>query len=319
MPQQVKLTYADYGGPEVLSLHSQAVPAPGPDEVLVETAAAGINELDWKLRNGTLRAVDGFGGWPRGVGLEFAGTVRAVGTDVMGIQAGQQVFGWLDMGDHGAFATHVLAKADLTLPLPAGGSLTDLAALPMTGTTALRVLDDAAPLEGKRVLVNGGTGGVGHYLVQLAKRGGAHVTVTTSGSHAAFAKTLGADTVYDYHETDITDTEERFDLIVDASKKLPWDDARPLLTATGTYADLQPSPGGMVGSKLHNLTHDTRRIVYSVSVERADLERLAQLVGSGQLQVTVGATYPFEEVIDVLARAERGELDGVGKQVLTFN
>lgn len=311
-----KILYDEYGGSEVMSMEEVERPTPESDEVLVRVHAAGINELDWKIRNGNLKIQDGKG-FPKAMGCEFSGEVVQAGESVSQFKPNDAVFGWIPFSKLGAFAEYAIASADLLHPKPDTLSHNEAAALPMAGTTALQALTQEVSLSpNTKVLINGATGGVGHFAVQIARQQGADITAVTSTDHVEFAKSLGASTVVDYHKQDIKESRDRYDVILDTSKQLPWEEAKALLTEGGTYLDLQPGLKAFIGSFLQNVFHSKTHDVLGVEVKQEDLKALSDRVKDGSLKVTVDRTFPFAESQSAIAALEGGDIKTIGKTVL---
>ena len=209
--------YHCYGGPEVLKLEQVAKPVPGDDQLLVKVHAAAVNPLDWHYMRGEpyiIRMQSGFGA-PNApqMGVDFSGTVEAVGAKVTRFKPGDEVFG----GRNGAFAEYVVVRESRAVVLkPTNVSHAQAAAVPIAGLTALQALRDQGGLKaGQKVLINGASGGVGTYAVQIAKVMGAEVTGVCSTRNVELVKSLGADHVVDYKTTDYTAGDQKYDLIVD--------------------------------------------------------------------------------------------------------
>lgn len=310
-----KIQYNEYGGPEVMKLEDVERPVPNSDEVLVKVRAAGINELDWKIRNGNLKIQDGRD-FPKSMGCELSGNVVQVGEAVDEFATQDAVFGWIPFSKLGAFAEYAVVKRDLLRKKPVGLSYAEAAALPMVGATALQALTQEVSLApGKKILINGATGGVGHLAVQIARQQGATVTAVAGTEHVEFAKTLGADIVIDYHEQDVREGRDRYDVILDTSKQLPWEDAKKLLATEGTYIDLQPGLKAFIGSFLQNAFNSKTHDVLGVEVKQRDLEDLSSLVQSGDLKVAVEHTFNLSDYQSVFSSLEAGSIDSVGKAV----
>ncbi|MEM9981956.1 MAG: NAD(P)-dependent alcohol dehydrogenase, partial [Bacteroidota bacterium] len=285
-----KVQYQQYGGAEVIQMNEVDKPVPAATEVLIKVKAAGINELDWKIRNGDLKITDGKG-FPKAMGCELAGIVEAVGDQVQDFKADDEVLGWLPFDQLGAYADFALVTQEKLIKKPTSLHFKQAAALPMVGATARQVIALLpTSIDRKRVLINGASGGVGHIAVQLAKGEGAHVTGVVGTHSIPFAEQIGVDEIIDYHKTDITKSERKFDLILDTSKKLPFNKALSLLSDGGIYVDLQPSINAFMGSFFHNAFSTRKRKVLGVVVKKEDLEALAEAVEKDHLIVEVGKT-----------------------------
>ena len=312
-----KIQYYEYGGPKVMKLVDLEPPRPNSGEVLVKVHAAGINELDWKIRNGNLKIQDGKG-FPKEMGCELSGIVAQLGEKAERFAIGDAVFGWIPFKQLGAFAEHAIVDCELLHSKPEKLSHLEAAALPMVGATALQALtQEVAIAPGQKVLINGATGGVGHLAVQIARQQGATVTAVAGTQHVEFAQTLGADIVIDYHKQDVREGSDRYDVILDTSKQLPWEEAKPLLTEKGTYIDLQPGLKAFVGSFLQNAFSSKTHDVLGVTVTQQDLQTLASLVEAGDLNIAVKQTFPLSDYQSAFSALEAGDVDFVGKAVFT--
>ena len=310
------LTFLEYGDPSVLfrdTLEIEDIPT---GELLVRVRASGINTLDWKIRNGNLKAQDGFG-FPKRMGCEFSGTVVEVGADLTDdFQAGDEVFGWLPFDRLGAHSDQVLVPGHLAAKKPDRISHWEAAALPMTGTTALRcLLDEVEDLNGKNVLIHGGSGGVGTYAVQIAKLDGAHLTATASASYQSLLRELRVDRPVDYQQTNVLEETVRYDVILDCSGQLTYADAKHLLTEHGTFLDLQPSAGTVATSFIQNIFSNKKHDVLGITVEQTDLQRLCDLVEQRGVRIVVGETFPMNDFRAAYEKLERNGYSYPGKAV----
>ena len=224
-----------YGLPDVLELHDVDVPTPDDDQVLIEVVASSLNIYDWHMTTGTpymARAVAGLTRPKHPVpGADVAGVVVSVGKDVSDIAVGDEVFG--DIG-YGAFAEYALAKPGSIAPKPANVTFEQAAAAPLAALTALQGLRDVGGIQpGQRVLVNGASGGVGTYAVQIARALGAEVTAVCSTSKVETARSLGADHVIDYTKDDYVATEQGYDILFDNAGNRPWSQTSRVLKPGG--------------------------------------------------------------------------------------
>src|ERR1700733_3551880 len=200
-----------YGGPEGSLLTDVAAPAPGPRDILVKVRAAGLNPVDFKFRQGKLRAIQR-PKLPFVLGNELAGEVIVVGRDVKRFRAGDRVFARVAKDRAGAFAEQACVDEDDAAHIPRNLDFTAAAAIPLAGLTALQALRDELHVKpGQKVFISGGAGGVGTFAIQIAKWLGAHVTTTASKRGEALVRSLGADEVIDYTVQDISSVAARFD------------------------------------------------------------------------------------------------------------
>jgi NADPH:quinone reductase-like Zn-dependent oxidoreductase len=314
-----------YGTADVLRYEDVAKPAPGDDEVLVEVRAVALNPLDWHYMTGTpyiMRLESGLGR-PKSdrLGVDFAGTVTAVGRDVTGFKPGDEVLG----SRFGAFAEYVTAAQGRALVAkPARLSFEQAAALPVAAITALQGLRDKGRVQaGDRVLINGASGGVGTFAVQIAKALGAEVTGVCSTRNVDLVRSLGADHVVDYTQEDFTRGNRRYDVIIDNVGNHSLRDLRRVLEPDGTYVRIGgPKHDPWVGPVLGFLTAPVMSMLSSQSFEvllaqmnAADLRVLTGMIEAGQVTPVIDRSYALEEIpeaIDYLAgQRARGKVVAV--------
>jgi NADPH:quinone reductase-like Zn-dependent oxidoreductase len=309
-----KLIYNRFGGVDVLELAEVARPALMPDGVLVRVKAASLNPLDWKIRAGEMKLVTGTT-FPKGVGIDFAGVVEAVGEGVSGFRPGDEVLGLGDMFKGGAVAEYVVVPAASLALKPANLSFAQAAALPVAGSAALQVFDQLVAVgPGTEILINGASGGIGMIATQLARQRGAVVTAVVGPAGVERARQWGSDVVLNYREHDLRHPEQRYDVVLDLSGKLSFAAARPLLKPSGAYVNTVPGPREIVGSFLHNLVSRQKYRVLLLKPTPAYLHELAGLAAGG-LAVVVSQSYPLADFQRAYAEVARGGV--VGKAVLT--
>jgi NADPH:quinone reductase-like Zn-dependent oxidoreductase len=305
-----------YGSAEVLETRDIETPAIGDDEVLVRVQAASIHLGDWILMTGTpylMRMATGLRKPKNPVpGTDVAGTVEAVGKDVHGLRPGDEVFGWCA----GAFAEYVRAPADQFVEKPANLTFEQASAVGVSATTALQLLrDDGKVQPGQKVLINGASGGVGTFAVQIAKAFGAEVTGVSSTRNVELVRAIGADHVIDYTTEDFTKGAPRYDLILDNVGNHSMSATRRALAPNGT---LISNGGGHTGGKLGRVI---RAAVVSMFVRqqaapsvktqnRADLVALKGLVEAGKVTPVIDRTYPLTETPEAIARVAAGHARG---------
>lgn len=312
----VKAFYATaWGGPEVMHYGDLPEPSPRLGEVRVAVHAASVNPVDWKLRSGMARAIPGQR-FPRPFGTDFAGVVDAVGDGVTGLAVGDRVYGIVVtmFGRPGSHAELMAVAAKGLRRMPEGLSFLEAAALPVAALTALNGLRLAGDRARRRVLVNGATGGVGHFAVQLARARGATVTAVCSAMNADRARALGAATVLDYRKQDFTKGEERYDFVFDAHASAGYARAARVLAPGGAYASTLPTPGLWLRSILSSLLPLGRGFVVNMRGEPEDYAELERLLASGQVKPVVEHVFPLAEAAKGFAIAEAGGV--VGKVVL---
>ena len=314
-----------YGSPDILRLRELVTPAIAPGEVLIRTRAASLHPGDLFAVLGSpfpVRLMTGLRRPKHGVpGFDVAGTVEAVGTGVTHLRAGDDVFG---VG-LGTCAELVRAKAEFVIARPASLGFEEAAAIPTSALAALHGLRDAGKLQpGQRLLVNGASGGVGSFAVQLGKILGAEVTGVCSTANVEMVRSLGADRVIDYTREDFTAGADRYDLILDNVENRPLSAVRRALTPGGTLV-LNSGTGasgiGMLARLVWPLvlspftSHRLRRFISNP--KRIDLEWLAQRAAEGSLRPIIGSTYALAETANALRLIESGH--SRGKVVVTIN
>ncbi len=319
--------HACYGTSEVLRLARIGRPVPADDEVLVRVHAAALNPLDVHEMTGrpyVMRLSSGFGR-PAEVraGVDFAGTVEAVGRTVTRWSVGQDVFG----ARSGALADYVVVREQrLIAAKPAQLSFEEAAALPIAATTALQGLRDAGGLRaGHQVLINGASGGVGSFAVQIAKALGAEVTGVCSTRNVALVRTLGADHVIDYTQNDFTERPERYDLILDNVGNHSLRDTRRALKPGGTLVLIggpkrDPWLGPLGRSLLAVLSAPFVEANVTTMLARLDpddLQTLAAMAGAGTLKPVIDRRYRLDEVAAAIDYVAQGHARG--KVVVTLD
>ena len=314
-PSHMKaIIYRHYGGPEQLLLADVPTPSVGADELRVRVHAASVNALDWRglradpffirfMGHGIFRPKHPI------LGADIAGVVEAVGANVSDFRVGDAVFGDASFG---GFAEYVSVRADRVAPLPEGITFAQAAALPVAATTALQGLRVAGPLdEGKRVLINGASGGVGAYAVQLARLFGAEVTAVCRTEKADFVRAQGAHHVIDYTREDFADRLHAWDLVFDLALMRSVAKARRAVRPGGTYA----MAGGAGAEFLRTMflkpwLRNTNITLVMAETNTDDLRTLADLVAAGQLTPPVDCTFSLEEVPDAIRYLEERRVRG---------
>lgn len=304
-----------FGPPEVLSLAEVPRPRPRRGEVLVRVHATGVNPKDCMVRKGKFRLFAGTR-FPQSLGHDFAGEIAACGPGVDDPPPGTAVFGMRNGWRVGAYADHAIAEPDELAAMPGHLAWEQAAAVPLAAQTALQALRDLGGVKhGDRVLINGASGGVGTFAVQIARILGAHVTAVCSARNADLVRGLGADTIHDYAQSDPLTLVEAFDTWFDVFGNKSFPSARPALTRRGTYISTVPD-GRSVGWHLATrLSPGRRGRLVVVRSRRRDLEALARWMEAGHLHPVIERTYPLAEAADAHALVETKRARG--KVVLT--
>jgi NADPH:quinone reductase-like Zn-dependent oxidoreductase len=314
------IRYRRFGPPELLEVVDVDPPEPAAGEIKVRIAAASLNPLDWKIRDGHLRLVPVLARPPRGTGTDFAGEIVATGGGPGPRHVGERVFGSLSpFGRQGSCAEFVTVPAQHAVAMPPALTFEQAATLPVAGGTAVQALaDDGRLTAGQRVLVTGGAGGVGHFAVRYAKHLGAHVSATCGPSNVEFVAGLGADRVIDYTRTDVHACGETFDLVFDAVNALDWRRARRLLVPGGLYLGTAGSTAAAiatgVGAFVTSIAGGIRVRNLMLRAGADSLQRLAQLAAAGALQPHIERRVGLDAVAEVQQVMQRGH--GRGKFVV---
>jgi NADPH:quinone reductase-like Zn-dependent oxidoreductase len=313
------VVYRCYGPPDVLRFEDVEKPAPADDEVLIKVHAASVNPLDWHYMRGSpyiMRLGSGLGA-PNGasLGVDFAGAVEAVGSNVKRFKPGDAVFG----GRSGAFAEYVTVREDRALVLkPANMTFEQAASVPIAAITALQALRDKGKIEpGQKVLINGASGGVGTFAVQIAKSFGAEVTGVCSTRNMEMVRSIGADHVIDYTQEDYTKSGQRYDLIIDNVGNHSLLANRRVLNSDGIFVIV----GGPKGQWLGPLMSPIKALMLSpfvgqefvmllAELRKDDLAILGDLMQEGKVTPVIDRRYRLSEVPMAIRYSERGHARG---------
>ena len=307
-----------YGGPEVLALAEVGAPVPADDEVLIRVRAVAVSAGDALIMRGEPRAVRLAFGLRRPkrptIGRDVAGEVAAIGARVTRFAVGDAVYA---ESDQGGYAEFVVVQEGYVAARPATVDAVHAAAVPVSGTTALQGLRLAAVTPGQHVLVNGASGGVGGYVVQLAKAMGAEVTGVCRGSKAEHVRAIGADHVIDHTTEDFTAGGARYDVIFDLVADHPLGRLRRSLTPNGTLL-LSSGKGGRVFGPIGRMLRaaavspfvSQRLVALTARRNGDDLAELARRIDAGEVRPVVDEVFPLERATDALTRFESGAVRG---------
>jgi NADPH:quinone reductase-like Zn-dependent oxidoreductase len=312
-----------FGAPEVLELRDIDEPEAGDGEVLVRVRAASVNPADWYGMAGipyVARPAAGLRRPKARLGLDLAGEVVAAGGNVTRFKPGDEVFGT----GTGTLAEYAAVAEDTLVAKPANLSFEQAAAVPVAGLTAIQGLRDKGRLQpGQRVLVNGASGGVGTFAVQVAKAFGAEVTGVCSTRNVDRVGSLGADRVVDYTQADFTRQDRRYDLLLDVAGSRPWADCRRVLEPRATMVLVGGPKGGrllgplgrFVKVSLASLRASQRVLFFISKASNQDLLALRELLEAGTVTPVVERTYALTETADAFRYL--GEGHAQGKLVVT--
>jgi NADPH:quinone reductase-like Zn-dependent oxidoreductase len=297
-----------YGAPDVLELREVEVPVIEDHQVLVRVHASSVNPAEWYRVHGPFFARIGEGlRRPKqtAVGSDLAGRVEAVGKDVEEFGPGDEVFGT----GLGAWAEYARAREPRLVRKPANVSFEEAAAVPITATTALQALRDHARVQaGQKVLINGASGGVGTYAVQLAKALGAEVAGVCSTKNVELVRSLGADRVFDYEREDFTRSGERYDVMLDIAGSRPFSHFRRVLTPEAVVVAVGAPMSNrgfgplkhIVGTRLAALGRSQKVVNFIAKINKEDLELLRDHLEAGTVKSAIDRRYELGEVPDAL-------------------
>lgn len=300
-----------YGGSESSVYGDLPDPSAGLGQLLIEVRAVSINPVDWKIKQGVARLVTGFR-FPRIFGADFAGIVRETGEGVTAFKPGERVYGSRStvFNRAGALAQLRAVDQDLVRPIPAAMTFEEAASLPVAALTALNGLRKCGVKEGTRVLINGGTGGVGHFAVQIARARGAVVTATSSQANSELARSFGADEIMGYGREELANCNTKFDAIMDAYGKMDFSLVCHLLKRGGTYASTLFIPPPYLSILLVKLIHGKRLTSANMRRRPEDWQELEKLYAEGKLKPFIENIFPLEHAADAFDLAVKGRPRG---------
>jgi NADPH:quinone reductase-like Zn-dependent oxidoreductase len=306
-----------YGSADELKPEEIPTPSPAADEVLVRVRSAGVNPVDWKIRSGMLRAILWLK-FPFVPGFDISGEVKSVGARVTRFGPGDLVYALLGVPRGGGYAEMAVAPESAVAHKPRALSHIEAASMPVAALTALQAIRDLGRLRpGQSLLVNGASGGVGTFAVQIGKALGGHVAAVCGPANLELVRSLGADLVIDYSREDFTARHETWDVILDAVAKSSFGRCRRVLATDGTYITTLPGPGVffqgyVLQPLLRILGREQRARTLFAKARGADLESLAALADDGRLKPVIDRVYPLEQARDAHRRSEsqraRGKL-----------
>jgi NADPH:quinone reductase-like Zn-dependent oxidoreductase len=315
------VTHCEYGGPDVLKVEEVEKPVPNDNQLLVKVRAAAVNPLDLTIRGSLLFRPSSGPRKPKDtrLGVDYAGTVEAVGKNVTQFKPGDEVFG----GKTGAFAKYIGVLADRAVVLkPASMTFEQAASVPVAAITALQGLRDKGKIQaGKKVLINGASGGVGTFAVQIAKSFGTEVTGVCSTRNVDLVRSIGADHVIDYTKEDFTKSDQRYDLIFDLIGNHSFSERRRILTPNGICVmagiggagwrdGILGRLAGELNGYLRSRFTSQKFIAYIAQFNKADMSILADLMQAGKVTPVIDRTYKLSEVSRALWYLQEGHARG---------
>jgi NADPH:quinone reductase-like Zn-dependent oxidoreductase len=280
-----------YGGPEVMKLESVARPEPADDEVLVRVVAASINPADVAIRKGYLAEL--VGNFPIILGMDASGIVEKVGNKVIKYKVGDPVFAFFTLKDEGGYAEFVTAKEEEIASKPGTVSFAQAAGAGAAGATAWEALIDTANLRaGQTVLIHGGSGGVGHLAIQIAKARGAKVFATASAANQEFLRQMGADVAIDYTRTRFEDVARDVDVVLDTVGEETLDRSYGVVRKGGIIVSIADEPKAAALE-----AHGIRGVAFRCTPKAGVLEELSKLMEAKKLTPMISQTFPMTQVV----------------------
>jgi NADPH:quinone reductase-like Zn-dependent oxidoreductase len=293
-----------FGGAELIRIEEIPIPRPEPGEVLVRVAAASLNPVDYKIREGSVPMIKQEQ-LPLTLGRDLAGTLESLGDGVSGgMLPGQRVFAMI--GADGGYAEYARVKAEYLAEIPPGLDMETAASVPLAGHTAWQALFDHGQLQpGQRVLIHGGSGGVGHFAVQFAKAKGAEVFASGSKNSVEFIRSLGADRVIDYTSERFEDICSDIDLVIDLiggeTQQRSWAVLRPGGTLVSTLGEPQRDRPQAEGK---------RAIAFMAQPNGEQLKEIAALIAAGKVRPALQKTFPLAQAAEAQRYLEQGHVRG---------
>ena len=304
------LTYSKYGDEHVLELSEVPVPRLGEQDVLINNHYSSINPIDWKIRRGMLRPLSGWSP-PKRCGSDFAGKVIAVGTKVQQYHVGDRVYGFVNPIKGGGFSQQLAVPQSQLALIP--DDITDQQAgvIPLAALTAFTALKKLARLCcDQRVLINGGSGGVGVMAVQIAKQMGAKVIAVCSEKNRSLLLSLGADDVLDYQQPDYLKSVKNIDVFFDVVSLANFQHVQSCLTDAGIYIKTLPHPITWICDVIHNWRSRQKRMTVLVKPDGSMLHELNEWLSKGQVRPVIERVYPLAQCALAQKHSEAGHVQG---------
>lgn len=304
-----------YGSTDLLEYTSVEQPTPKSNQLLIKVHATSINPIDWKIRKGYLKIFTG-NKFPMLLGFDVAGEVVQVGDSVTSFQPGDQIYARLDSFPGGAYAEYAVVSESAACLKPNTMTYTQAAAVPLAALTALQALRDLGKIQpGHDVLINGASGGVGTFAVQIAKALSAEVTAVCSTKNIDLVKSLGCVRIIDYTTQDFTQDTAKYDIIFDAVAKNSFAQCKKLLKPHGIYITTLPTPSSIVQSLLTLVWPGKKVKLITVRSSGKDLAYLKELIEADKIRSVIQETYPLSDVPKAHSISEQGHV--AGKLVIT--
>jgi len=287
-----KIIYSKFGDTDVLEMADVSIPIAHETELLIKVKAVSINPLDWKIRNGEMKLMAG-SKFPRGTGIDFSGIVEEIGKDIGKYKKGDEVFGLLNVFKGAALAEYITADEKDIAPKPKEISFEQAAATPVVGSAALQIFNTLINVhKDSEVLINGASGGIGMFALQIAKIKGATVTAVVSDGGLQAVKDWGADYIINYRNEDVLKSNKQYDVVIDLSNQMPFNAAKKIMKASSAYVHTAPGPKEIISSFFINLFSSKKYKVLMLKPSLIYLEELTKYMEQG-LSIVVSKVYSF--------------------------
>jgi NADPH:quinone reductase-like Zn-dependent oxidoreductase len=299
-----------YGTPEVLQIKEVEKPQIEPDQMLVKVHASSVNPIDWKIRKGLLKNRSG-DKFPMLLGYDLSGEVIEVGDRIYEFHPGDLIYARLDQSTGGAYAEYAAVSKRVAAAKPNNMTHEEAATVPLAGMTALQALQNEGNIQaGHKVLINGASGGVGIFAVQIAKAFKTEVTAVCSGSNVEMVQSLGADRVIDYKQQDFTEDNVKYDIVFDVVGNRKPSECKSVLTPDGVYITTQPTPEDKLDEWKQKLMPNQKAEVIMLQSNSQDLVYLTREIEAGKIKTVIDRTYPLSEIADAHAYSETEHASG---------
>ncbi|MDJ0845914.1 NAD(P)-dependent alcohol dehydrogenase [Crocosphaera sp.] len=298
-----------YGSPDVLEYTDVTKPSPTAKQLLVKVVASSVNPLDCKIRRGMLKVITG-NNFPLCLGHDFSGEVVEIGEEIANFQLGDQVYGFFNPGSGKAYGEYMVITPQCLSPKPENLTHSQAAAVPLAASTALQGLRNKAKVKkGQTVLINGASGGVGTFAVQIAKAYQAEVTGVCSGKNIPLVKELGADYTIDYSQENFTENGRQYDIIFDVVCNSSFRKCQKSLTPQGVYLTLAPGFSSIVDGFLSFFSGKQSKLLL-VEPQVKDLAELKDLLEQGKVKPIIDKTYQLSEIMAAHTYSETDRVVG---------
>ena len=309
------MVYTEYGSPDVLELKEIEKPSANNNEVLIKVSTKTVSQADAHFRSGTpFLARQMAGGFQRPkitiLGFDFAGEVESVGKECNRLKKGDKVYGFMPFGINGANTEYVCVPEEHALIKPINMTYEEAAAVPLAATVALRFLQAGSIKSGQKVLINGASGGLGTFAVQLAKSFDAEVTAVCSTGNLDMVKSLGADKVIDYTKKDFTESNNTYDLIFDAVGKSSFSKCRKLLNQKGFYITTLLTFKILLDMLWTSVIGGKKAKFATPMVTPKDLDFINNLIKAGKIKPILDRSYPLSQLAEAHRYVELGHVKG---------